>query len=65
MRGVTATAQSLEVEVPERRVRLIGNVKISRGKGWVQAENASIDLPSGRITLDEIRGSIPIEAKAK
>lgn len=65
MRGVTASAQSLEVEVPERRVRLVGNVKISRGKGWVQAEHASIDLPTGRITLDEIRGSIPIEAKAR
>jgi len=65
MRGVTATAQSLEVEVPERRVRLVGNVKISRGKGWVQADNASIDLPTGRITLDEIRGSIPIEARSK
>jgi lipopolysaccharide export system protein LptA len=65
MRGVTATAQSLEVEIPERRVRLVGDVKISRGKGWVQAEHASIDLPTGRITLGEIRGSIPIEAKAR
>jgi lipopolysaccharide transport protein LptA len=65
MRGVTATAQSLEVEIPERLVRLVGNVKISRGKGWVQAEHASIELPSGRITLDEIRGSIPIEAKSR
>ncbi|MGC4069305.1 MAG: LptA/OstA family protein [Polyangiaceae bacterium] len=65
MRGITATAQSLEVEIPERRVRLIGDVKISRGKGWIEAEHASIDLPTGRITLDEIRGSIPIEARAK
>jgi lipopolysaccharide export system protein LptA len=65
MRGITATAQSLEVEIPERRVRLVGDVKISRGKGWVQAEHASIDLPTGRITLDEIRGSIPIEAKSR
>jgi lipopolysaccharide export system protein LptA len=65
MRGVVATAQSLEVEIPERRVRLVGDVKISRGKGWVQAEHASIDLPTGRITLDEIRGSIPIEAKSR
>jgi lipopolysaccharide transport protein LptA len=65
VRGVTATAQNLEVDVPERRVRLVGDVKISRGKGWVQADNASIDLPTGRITLDEIRGSIPIEAKSR
>jgi lipopolysaccharide transport protein LptA len=65
MRGVTATAQNLEVEIPERRVRLVGDVKIARGKGWVQADNASIDLPTGRITLDEIRGSIPIEAKSR
>lgn len=65
IRGITATAQSLEVEIPERRAGLVGNVRISRGRGWIQAEHASIDLPTGRITLDEIRGSIPIEAKAK
>lgn len=65
MRGVAATAQSLEVEVPERRVRLVGEVRISRGKGWIEADAASIDLPTGRITLDAIRGSIPIEAKAR
>ena len=65
IRGITATAQSLEVEIPERRAGLIGNVRISRGRGWVQADHATIDLPTGRITLDEIRGSIPIEPRAK
>jgi lipopolysaccharide export system protein LptA len=65
IRGITATAQSLEVEIPERRAGLVGNVRISRGRGWVQADHATIDLPTGRITLDEIRGSIPIEARAK
>jgi len=65
IRGITATAQSLEVEIPERRAGLVGNVRISRGRGWIQADHATIDLPTGRITLDEIRGSIPIEAKAK
>lgn len=65
IRGITATANSLEVEIPERRAGLVGNVRISRGRGWIQAEHASIDLPTGRITLDEIRGSIPIEPKTK
>lgn len=65
IRGITATAQSLEVEIPERRAGLVGNVRIARGKGWIQADHASIDLPTGRITLDEIRGSIPLEPRAK
>jgi lipopolysaccharide transport protein LptA len=65
IRGITATAQNLEVEIAERRVGLIGNVRIARGRGWIQADHASIDLPTGRITLDEIRGSIPIEAKSR
>jgi lipopolysaccharide export system protein LptA len=65
IRGISATAQSLEVEIPERRAGLVGNVRISRGRGWIQADHASIDLPTGRLTLDEIRGSIPIEAKGK
>jgi lipopolysaccharide export system protein LptA len=65
IRGITATAQSLEVEIPERRTSLIGNVRISRGRGWILADHASIDLPTGRIVLDEIHGSIPIETKPK
>lgn len=65
IRGITATAQSLEVEIPERRASLVGNVRIARGRGWIQADHATIDLPTGRITLDEIRGSIPLEPRAK
>ena len=62
IKGIIATADSLEVEVAERRAHLTGNVRGSRGKGWIQAERASIDLPSGRVSLDQIRGSIPVVA---
>ncbi len=62
LKGIVATAQTLEVEVPERRVRLVGNVKVTRGKGWIQAERANIDLPTGKVSLEDVKGSIPIEA---
>ena len=63
MRGIAATAQTLDVNVPARQVRLVGGVRIERGQGWVQADRASIDLISAKITLDQVRGSIPVEAK--
>ncbi len=65
MKGVAATAQSLEVDVPERRVRLVGTVKIERGRGWIQADRASIDLVTNRIALEQVRGSIPVVSAAR
>jgi lipopolysaccharide export system protein LptA len=65
VKGIIATADSLEVEVAERRAHLAGNVRISRGRGWIQAERASIDLPSGRVSLDQVRGSIPVVSGAR
>jgi len=60
VKGIVATADALEVEVAERRAQLTGHVRVSRGKGWIEAERATIDLPSGKVNLDQVRGSIPV-----
>jgi lipopolysaccharide export system protein LptA len=61
LKGIMANADAVEVDVPTRRVRLAGSVKLSRGKGWVEAESATIDIATRKVTLQEVKGSIPVE----
>ena len=64
-RGFSATAQTVEVDVARRSVRLDGSVKLSRGRGWVVAESATVDLASGKVVLNEVKGSIPVLTPAR
>jgi lipopolysaccharide export system protein LptA len=61
-RDVVATAASAEIDVGKRVVKLSGSVRLSRGAGFLAAEQAAIDLRSRRISLSRVEGSIPIEA---
>jgi lipopolysaccharide transport protein LptA len=63
-RGFSATASSIEVDVGRRSVRLAGAVKLSRGKGWVTADTATIDLATRKIVLNDVEGSIPVKTPA-
>lgn len=62
LKGIDATAQSVELDVIKRKVTLRGGVRLSRGKGWVQAAKAEIDLSTRKVTLHEVKGSIPVES---
>jgi lipopolysaccharide export system protein LptA len=61
VKGVDAMAASVEVDVVARVVRLSGGVRLSRGKGWVKADRASIDIATKKVTLESVSGSIPVE----
>jgi len=63
--GFAATANTLEVDVVRRNVRLEGAVRLSRGRGWVTADSASIDLNTRKIVLNEVKGSIPVQTPAR
>lgn len=62
LKGIEAKAAALEVDVARRSVRLQGGVKMSRGRGWVTAESAQIDLATRHVTLDAVKGSIPVQS---
>lgn len=62
LRGIIADAAIVEVDVPARRVKLAGGVKLSRGRGWVHADEALIDIKTHHVTLQEVKGSIPVKA---
>ncbi|HEY6560484.1 MAG TPA: LptA/OstA family protein [Polyangiaceae bacterium] len=65
MKGFSATAQTVDIDVLRRRLRLDGQVRVVRGGGWLHAETAEVDLVTGRVSLNQVRGSIPLESPAK
>jgi lipopolysaccharide transport protein LptA len=65
IKGIIAKAASVEVDVAKRSVKLVGAVRLSRGKGWVEAERAVVDIATRKVTLHEVKGSIPVEPPAR
>jgi lipopolysaccharide export system protein LptA len=65
LKGIEATSSVMVLDTAARNIRLSGAVRLSRGRGWVQAENASIDIATQHVTLHEVKGSIPVEPPAR
>jgi len=61
VKGIEARASVVEVDVAKRHVRLSGGVDLRRGRGWVKAERATIDLATRHVSLRDVKGSIPVE----
>jgi lipopolysaccharide transport protein LptA len=62
LKGIEATAAQFEVDVAHRSIKLSGGVKLSRGRGWVTADSAAIDINTRKVTLEDVKGSIPVQA---
>jgi lipopolysaccharide export system protein LptA len=65
LEGIVATASNVEVDVAKRRVDLTGGVKLARGRGWVEAQRASIDVATLKVSLHDVKGSIPVQPPEK
>jgi lipopolysaccharide export system protein LptA len=65
LKGIDATATTAEFDASARTIALHGSVRLSRGRGWLTAENATIDVASGKVSLQEVRGSIPVDPVRK
>ena len=61
VRGIEARAKVFEVDVAKRKVKLAGGVHLTRGRGWVKAEFATINLATRKVSLQQVKGSIPVE----
>ena len=60
-KGVEATAPAAELDAKSRTVTFSGGVRLARGRGWMSAERATLNLESGKVSLQEVKGSIPVE----
>lgn len=65
VKGIDATASSVVVDLAKRDVKLSGGVRLSRGKGWIEAGSATIDLGTRKVTLEDVKGSIPVQPPAR
>jgi lipopolysaccharide transport protein LptA len=60
VRGVHAEGPEAELDLPKQILELRGGVRLARGQGWLQAEQARIDIGTGKVTATQVKGSIPV-----
>jgi lipopolysaccharide transport protein LptA len=60
IRGVRAEAPEVELDLGKQLVELRGGVRLSRGGGWIKAEKATIDMATAKVTMTEVKGSLPV-----
>ena len=60
-KDIYARAKTVEVDVVRQNMTLKGGVHLKRGRGWVRAERATIDLKTRHVSLESVKGSIPVE----
>ncbi|MCC6644483.1 MAG: hypothetical protein IT374_02795 [Polyangiaceae bacterium] len=56
--GSHAEAEEVEVDLADRRVELRGRVVVGRGASRVEAERATLDLATSRLSLSQVRGTL-------
>ena len=60
MRELSARASEAELALDRKELTLRGNVRVSRGGAWMRAAEAVVDLKTNRVTLQHVRGAIPV-----
>jgi lipopolysaccharide export system protein LptA len=60
VRGVHAEAPFVELDLSRQIVDLSGGVKLTRGQGWLTADSARIDIATAKVSLNQVKGSIPV-----
>jgi len=64
VKGVHAESPDVELDLTKQILDLKGGVRLTRGQGWLQADRATIDIATAKVTLTQVKGSIPVPAKA-
>jgi lipopolysaccharide export system protein LptA len=60
VKGVRAEAPDVELDLAARTMELRGGVRLTRGEGWITADRASINIATAKVTMSDVKGSIPI-----
>src|SRR5271166_4257364 len=60
VRGVHAEAPSVELDLGKQVLDLHGGVKLTRGQGWLEADSARIEIATAKVSLTQVKGSIPV-----
>jgi lipopolysaccharide export system protein LptA len=60
IRGVHAEAPEVELDLAKHVLELRGGVRLTRGQGWLNADKAIIEIASAKVTLKDVKGSLPV-----
>ena len=60
LRGIEARAQEAELALDRKQLELRGEVRLSRGGAWMHAKAAKVDLKTKQVTLEQVKGAIPV-----
>lgn len=58
--GARAEAPEVEIDLGKQLVELRGGVRIARGAGWIKAERATIHMGTGKVSMTDVKGSLPV-----
>lgn len=59
-RGARAEAPEVELTLGTQTVELRGGVRIARGTGWIKADRATIHMGTGKVSMTDVKGSLPV-----
>jgi lipopolysaccharide export system protein LptA len=60
VRGVHAEAPSVELDLTKQILSLGGGVRLTHGQGWLTADNARIEIATAKVSLTQVKGSLPV-----
>jgi lipopolysaccharide export system protein LptA len=60
VRGVHAESPAVEVDLVRQVLDLRGGVKLARGQSWMTADSARIELATGKVSLTQVKGAVPV-----
>jgi lipopolysaccharide export system protein LptA len=60
IRGVHAEAPEVELDLARHILELRGGVRLTRGQGWLNADKATIEIASAKVTMKDVKGSLPV-----
>ena len=65
VKGVRAEAPDVELDLGKQTLDLRGGVRLTRGGGWLTAERATIHIGTAKVTMSDVKGSIPVKRPNK
>ena len=60
VKGVHGEAPEFELDLGKQHLSLRGGVRLSRGQGWIVADGAEIDLATAKVTMTNVKASLPV-----
>jgi lipopolysaccharide transport protein LptA len=60
VKGAKAEAPEVEIDLKKQSLALRGGVRLTRGEGWIKAEQATIDMASGKVALTGVEGVLTV-----